>query len=279
MKKILTIFVSLSLFLGSSTVVFAANYGNGLVRDFNRTINEASRTAQHQQNSLDAVIKRSDQLITNRIDWLNKLSTRLSDDKRLPSDEQSQLESEIQTEISNLTNLKTKIDADTTLSTAQADSKEIIVSYRVYAYFIPRIQLLITVNNLLSLTSSLQNLIPNIQNLINSLQSQGKNVTALQSILSDASSTLTTINTKLTSDKTTLEGLSLSSTSYETNIRGVRSDLENIRGSFGHLRADLSQMRQDFRAIIIGNSQSNATSSGEDSNQPVSSESGNSVNH
>ncbi len=272
MKKILTIFISGILFLGTNTAVFAQNY-RGLMREVNSTVSEASRTAQHQQNSLDAVIKRSDRMITNRINWLNRLSTRVAGDKRLSSGEQSQMSADIQTEITNLNALKAKIDADTVLSTAQADSKQIVESYRVFAYFIPKEQLLITVNNLQSLTSSLQNLMPNVQNLINTLQSQGKNVSTAQAALSDINSTLAGINSKLVADNNELDSVSLSTTSYQTTFKAVRTDLESVRSSFGHIKADLVSIRQDFHFIITGGNSSDASSSAENHLQPDSSSS------
>ena len=162
-----------------------------------RAENQASRSANKTANQLQNIQSRADTLIMNRLDSLNTLLNRVQSDTRLTTSEKSSLVTEIQTDVSGLTALKGKIDADTDVTTARTDEKTIITSYYVYAVFEPKVQLLVTLNNLQTTAGYIQALIPQLQNLINTLKSQGKDTSQLQSSLDDISSQLTTINTQL----------------------------------------------------------------------------------
>src|SRR5579864_7463496 len=178
---------------------FAANSlgAQKLVNQVNHEQNQASRAAQKQSNELQNIINRSNTMISSRISSLNTLSTRVQNDTRLSASEKSSLTSEIQTDISGLTALKTKIDADTDATTARSDEKTIVSSYYIFAAFEPKIRYLIILNNLQTVTTNLQSLVPQLQNIINTFKSQGKDVTQLQALLSDISSQLQTINTTI----------------------------------------------------------------------------------
>ncbi|MCL5797314.1 MAG: hypothetical protein M1366_00745 [Patescibacteria group bacterium] len=242
-------------FIASSALpVFAQNFGNGLIRDVNRLENQATKTAQRQENQLQNIIQRADTLITNRLTSLTNLNNRVQNDSKLTSSEKSSLSAEIQTDINGLTTLKAKIDADTDFATARTDAKQIITGYYIYAVFEPKIRLLIVINNLQTVTANIQVLVPQIQNLINTFQSQGKNVSQLQSLLNDASSQLQTINTTLTNDITTVQNVSVNSgtSGAETTFAQVRQDIAQVvRAGFAKIRSDFSQMRTLFHELII----------------------------
>ena len=141
--------------------------------------NQASRSAARQSTELQNVITRANSLIASRLSSLNSLMTRVQGDTRLSSDEKSSLTSEIQTDITGLTALQTKIDADTDVTTARSDTKTIITNYYIYAVFMPKMRLLITLNNLQTTTAYIQALETQLQSLVTTLQSQGKNISQL----------------------------------------------------------------------------------------------------
>ena len=246
---------------GSSLLLFepdeeAVETGAGETggRDVNRFQNQASKAAQRQDNQLQNIIQRADKLVENRLSSLNSLATRVQNDTRLTSSEKSSLSAEIQTDISGLTTLKAKIDADTDVSTARTDARQIITNYYIYALFEPKIRLLIVLNNLQTVTGNVQNLVPQIQNLINTFKSQGKDVTQLQTLLNDVSTQLQTINTTLTNDITTVQNVSVTSgvSSAETAFTRVRQDVAQVvRTGFAKIRQDFSQMRTLFHQLIL----------------------------
>lgn len=242
-------------FIQTVEPVFAQEAASGkhLFNEVNHFQNQASHAAQTQQTDLQSIIKKADTLITSRISSLNTLSTRIQNDKRLSASEKNSLSSDIQTDMSGLTALKTKIDADTDATTARNDAKQIITNYYIYAVFEPKLRLLVTINNLQTATSNIQALIPHLQSLINTYKSQGKDVTQLQTLLNDISSQLQTINTTLTKDTTTVQGISVSSKSTaQTTFTQVRQDLAQIvRTDLAKIRSDFAQMRPLFKQIIV----------------------------
>lgn len=228
----------------SISTTFAFDYGSqGLIHNINNLEKQATHAGTVGQNQLQHIISSADMMISNRITSLNILSTRVQNDTRLSSTEKSSLSSDIQTIISNLNTLKAKIDADTDAATAKADAKQIVTNFHVYIAFEPKTRLLITLNNLQTITTNLQALVPQLQNFINTLQSQGKDISGLTPLVNDISSQLQTINTTLTNDIATVQNVSIT-TDPKTTFTQVKQDLQDIvHVDFQKIRSDISQMR------------------------------------
>lgn len=256
MKKvtiIATVAVTGLLMLQGALPVFAAQYtvGQKVINTTNRLENQASKAANKQSNNLQTIIARADALITNRLNSLNALLTRTQNDNRLSANEKSTLISNIQTDISGLTALKTKIDADTDAATARADTKTIITKYYVYAAFDPKMRYLIVLNNLQTATANMQALVPQLQNLINTLKSQGKDVSQIQTLLNDVSSQLQTINSTLSADITTVQNIPTTSSPATGTWAKIKSDINTIvRADLAKINSDFKQMRPLFKQLI-----------------------------
>lgn len=205
--------------------------------------NRASEAAARQTDQLSNVIARADTLIATRLASLQRLLTRIQNDKKLTTADKASLTSDVQSAISGLTALKTKIDADTDLATARADAKSIITSYRVYAIFEPKIRLLVTINNLQTTSTNMAMLATKIQGLLDTLKSQGKDTTNAQTALTDVTTQLTAINTALSTDKTLVGNVSVSTTDPQSVFVQVRKDLAGVRADFAKIRADIAQIR------------------------------------
>jgi DNA repair exonuclease SbcCD ATPase subunit len=190
-------------------------------------------------------------MITNRLTSLRNLSNRIKNDKRLSDSERNNLTSNISTATAGLSSLKSKIGTASNVTTAKPAEKQIITNYYVYATLEPKIRLLITINNLQTVTLNMQALVPQIQNLINTYKSQGKDVSQLQTLLSDISSQLQTISTTLATDKTTMNNVSTTTKDSSTIFAKVRQDLSQIvTTDFPKIRSDFAQMRPLFKQLI-----------------------------
>ncbi len=261
-----TIFGITFLLVSAVQPVFAQSF-NGLIRDVQREENQASKAAQRQEQGLDNLKKKADRLIENRIASLNKVLTRIQNDKRLTADEKSSLSQDVQTNIDNLTSLKAKIDADTDIVTVRADAKGIITNYRIYTILEPKIRLLVIIDNLSTLDSKLSSLAPKLQDLISNLKSQGKDVSKLQTLLDDINTNLSTISTKLASNKQTV--LSISASSNPSVFAPIRQDLAAVRSEFAQIRHDIGQMRVEFQTVIKATLNQSASSSPAPSPSPT----------
>ena len=84
----------------------------------------------------------ADKELDRRINSLNNLITKINRISRLSVDQKSALVLQVNNEITNLQSLKSKIAGDTDLATLNADKKTIILTYRVYALFLPKINII-----------------------------------------------------------------------------------------------------------------------------------------
>lgn len=272
-KNNLIIAAVLIVSLIQTSPVFAEE-PRGLINDVQRfekraTIIEAQRQEQKiqkrnqgQQNNLNGAKKRADQAINRRISELNRLLQRIQNDQKLTSDEKSNLSSDIQSAINGLTTLKSKIDADTDLTTLKSDAKQIVSGFKVFDIIVPKTRLLITIDNLMTVTTKIAGFTPKIQDLIKNLKSEGKDVTQLQSLLNDVNSRLTAINNQLSSDKTLVLGITTSTTDPKSTFTQVRKDLAGVRQGLAQVRHDFAQMRDTFHIIITGGNSGNGSASG-----------------
>lgn len=254
-QQISVAILGILILLGLVTPAFAATNPLQRLQTYvtnqeNQASKSADRQATRQADQLSNVIKRADTLIQNRLTSLSNLKTRINGDSRLSADEKSSLSANVDTDVSGLTTLKTKIDADTDVTVARTDAKSIITDYHIYLIFMPKIRLVLIIDNLSTLTTNFQALTPKIQDLINNLKGQGKDVTTLQSQLDDINSRLQTITTTLNSDKQTLMALTASSTNAATTFSKVRSDLVTTRQSFAQIRQDITKMRAAFGSVF-----------------------------
>lgn len=248
MKKILIVFAAI-IFSLAVVVKVNAQLGTGRVQnEANRLEKRATISAVNQAQRLERIKTQADKLISNRIASLNTLLQRVANDQRLSADEKSSLSSQIQSTVDGLNTLKTKIDADTDVTTAKADAKTIITDYYIYRMFVPKIRLLLTIDNLQALSTKLAGTSTSIQNLINTLKGEGKDTTAIQNLLNDMNLQLSTINTTLSSDKTKIESITTTS-DFQPVLVGVRQDLAGVRNDFAKIRNDIAQMRSHFSGI------------------------------
>jgi len=259
MKKFLIIFISITIGFFATTQVNAQLGEGRLKNEINRLENRASKSAINQSLRLSKIKERGDKLITNRVNELNRLLNRISNDKRLTNEEKTSLSADIQADINGLTTLKAKIDADTDVDTAKADAKQIITNYYIYKIFVPKMRLLITIANMQALSANIGQLTPQIQNLVNTLKSAGKDVTNLQSLLDDINNQLQMINASLSTDKSKIDGVTISTQDSTSIFAQVRQDLANVRRDFAKIRKDFGQMRIDFNASFKSSIKINAS--------------------
>ena len=134
------------------------------------------------------IISKGDQEITRRLNSLNSLSGKISAATRLSASDKSTLSDEVATEISGLTALKTKLDAETTVSGAAADVSSMVSEYRVYALVVPKVMLVKTADDQQVVETKLSALATKLGSRISAAQASGKNVTTVQAELSDMQS-------------------------------------------------------------------------------------------
>lgn len=229
------------MLLGSTALVFAQG-------GTNTSKKIVTTKAKVNQSSL---VDKSDKEIEKRIKDLSSLNTRIGDMKNVTDEEKKSLSDSIESEVSNLNDLKEKIGSSTDMTTLKTDVASITKDNRIYALVIPKMHILAANDKAMTLINMLEVIKSKLQTRISDAQTAGKDVTTLNTKLAD-------IGAKL-SDATSLSG------SITSGISGLTPDLGNktimasneaalkaARKNLSMIQADLSAVRKDINAITKG---------------------------
>lgn len=251
MKKILILTI-LFLFLASlTTSVFAEeNLKEG--RRFG-AMNVGSKAAMREEKmqqfteaNMERLKERAEKEINRRIESLNRLITRIGEFKKLNATQKSALTSQVQAEIDALEVLLTKIQADTDLETLKADVKSIVESYRIYALFMPKIQIMGAADRMLNVVDKMSSQAALLETKINDAGTGGSDVTELNALLADMEDKIADAKTKAQSALDTVTPLT------PAGFPGNKSQLQSARQLVVGALHDLNAARQDGRKIIVG---------------------------
>lgn len=199
-----------------------------------------------RQTNLQA---RASKELTRRLDSLQGLVQKISDIKHLSSDQKTSLTTQVQNEITNLTNLQTKIKADTDTATLKADVQSIVQDYRVYAVFMPQTKILISADKFEDITDNLSIIVTKLQTRLSQVPPSTD--------IADAQNALTDMQTKLSDAKTqeqnainTVIGLTLAGyPGNKTSLQSARTMLQNARQDISIMLEDMSLIRSTLMKL------------------------------
>ncbi|MDP3941744.1 MAG: hypothetical protein Q8Q49_05565 [bacterium] len=240
MKKLIALSIALSTFLplsvavaqttssGSSNPVLtqaAIRKSAILTQAAGRKETAASKAAERKAESQETVMQnlqnRAIKEIDRRLEAMNRLITRISNIKKLSDAQKATLTTQVQTEITNLTNLKTKIQADTDIDTLRTDVKSIITSYRIYALLIPKIHIITAAESMLTATEKLSSAYTELNERVDSATVAGVDTTQMKTALATMQAKITDANTQINNAISTVSALT--PTGYPGNISGLKT--------------------------------------------------------
>jgi hypothetical protein len=212
----------------------------------NSTAASDAASSAADQAKLKLLQSRGDAEINRRLTTLNKLAGVINGDSKLSSTDKSSLTAQVNGEITDLTNLKTKLDADTTAADAQTDAQSIVSNYRVYALIAPKVYLIRGADIELTTNSQLSTLAGKLKTRLDTAQSQGKDVTSLQSTLADMNSQISSAQSLASGVETTV--LPLQPTDYDSD----HSVLEGQKTQLQTAHQDNQAAYNDAKTIVAG---------------------------
>ncbi len=236
------------------TIAPTSQASGGITTGLNKENHIANITAAAQKRSdnltqhITNAKSNADKEIQRRITGLQNLITRLGQMKNLTQTQINSYTSQVQSEISTLTSLQTKIDSDTDPTTLKSDKQSIIDSYRVFAVFIPEINLLAATDKLTTLLNEISAKLTGKQTAINS---GGSSNSALTTALSDAQSKLTDAQGLISQAQTEL--LALTPQGYpgnRSNILDARSKVQSVINDIKGIASDIATINSGMRDII-----------------------------
>lgn len=142
-------------------------------------------TPTTDKDRLTNIISKGDAEITRRLTKLSTLSEKINATTKLNASDKTVLGNEVSSTITGLTNLKVKLDAETTSAGAITDAKDIYTEYRVYALVVPKVNLIQVADDQQVAETNLTTLADKLTTKLNDDQKAGKDVASLQSKLTD----------------------------------------------------------------------------------------------
>lgn len=200
---------------------------------------------------LTTIINAGNGEISRRLTTLNNLTSVINSAQYLTASDKSSLSSEVTTEVSDLTSLKTKLDAETTISAATADDTAVITEYRVYLLVVPQVYIVISADNQQSVEAALSKAATGFQSAITTAQNAGKNVTTLQSELSSLNSQVTAAQAISSNMETTVVGITPTTfNGNETILTGDYNKLLTAQTDNEAAINDANQLLTGLQALI-----------------------------
>lgn len=137
-----------------------------------------------------------DSAIQKRLDDLNKLSLRVQEMKKISADSKMSITNSINSLILELTNLKAKIDSDTSTTTLKADRDAITKQYRIYALVVPKVNIMAAGDRINTMADLLTTFVSKIEvRLGNASTTNPLSSTELSTIQTNLADLKTRINT------------------------------------------------------------------------------------
>lgn len=201
-------------------------------------------SSANQQTRISTLHTNCDNQINQRLTDLNNALTRMHSLVKLSDDQKSQFAGEIQTDITGLTALKAKCDADTDLTTLKSDYKSIFTQYRVYAVFLPQIHLLIASDTMAVTNAQLSDLATKLQSRIQ----EAGNPSNLTSLLTDMQSKISDSHTQYQTIESQITPLTPNS--FNTDPTGTKTTEQTARSELKTGVSDLHTAWSDAKQIV-----------------------------
>jgi len=199
--------------------------------------------------SLANAKSRADAEIERRINNLNSLASRINSMKLLSASEKTALQASINTQVTALTNLKAKIDAETVAANVKTDLQSITKDYRIYLLVLPQVRIAAAADRVETIISDVQTLAPKLQARITASQSAGKDVTSANSAYADMQAKIADANTQATAAVN--ETASLMPDQGNASVEASnKAALKDASAKLKTATADLKAARADIATIL-----------------------------
>jgi len=193
----------------------------------------------------------ADQEIDRRVTALNDLNSKVQAMVKLSADEKASIGTAISSQISDLTTLKAKVDADTDITTLKADIKSITASYRIFVLVIPQGRIEVAVDKIATAATTLTTLSGKLQTRIAGAQAAGKDTASLTASLTDMNAKLADANVQASAAASEVANLT-PDMGDKTKMQSNDQALKDARAKIQVSLKDLTAARQDAGAIVKG---------------------------
>jgi hypothetical protein len=242
-----TLLLAVPVFAESSYAPVSVSAGITANADVGSTTVGVKAQANAQARLTDAK-NRADQEITRRMTALTDLNTAVQAMVHVSATEKTSISTEVQTEISSLTSLKSTIDAETVLANLKTDIQSITKDYRIFMLVIPQGRIEVAADKVQTVAAIYTTFATKLQTRISDAPS-GTDTTQATQWLSDMNAKITDANAQaqaavsLVASLQPDQGSATVAASNETALKSARADIKSAL-------ADLKTARQDAGSIV-----------------------------
>ena len=213
------------------------------------TTTKTARVPKSQTTTVTRLKTRANTEIDRRLNALSILLDKVNNVKKVADAQKAILVSNVQNQVSLLTNLKTKIAADTDSTTLKADVKTITQSYRIYALVLPQVHLLTASDSISTTADSLSTLLSRLQARVASSSIPGVELSLsdMQAKIADANALVTAVQVGVSGlvPDNGVKAIALSNkkalTTARDAIKKATEDLKSARSDAQTIRKALNQ--------------------------------------
>lgn len=193
--------------------------------------------------------QKADQEIQRRIQKLTDLSTKVQGMAKVSAEAKASLASAVQSQISELTSLQVKIDADTDTATLKTDIQSIAKSYRIFMLVIPQAMIEVASDKIQTATAQFTSLSTKLQGRIAAGQAAGKDTTSVSASLTDMNAKIADANVQAAAAVSHVQGLQPDN-GDKTVMAANDAALKQSRADLKIAQSDLEAARQDAKSIV-----------------------------
>jgi hypothetical protein len=202
----------------------------------------ATRGAVRQEATIERLRTRADAEITRRVNALTALFVKIGAMKRLTSDQKTTFTTGIQSQITSLNTLKTKIESDNDITLLRADVQSIVKGYRIFALYLPQVTIMAHADRILVLVDQMNAVSVKLKTRSDAV-SAGTDTSAVKAVMANFSSKLTDATTQANNAISAVVSLT------PDGFPGNKTALQSARGMLQTARQDLTAAEKDMTQI------------------------------
>ena len=204
--------------------------------------------AENMQERISRIQGNGGKDVDNRIQSLQSLVTRIQGLKNVSDTEKTALENDLQTEITNLTNIKSRMSADSSTTTLRADIQSTIGGSRIYALVIPKTNILAAADRVSTIVGMMNTVATKLQTRLTNATSTSDTTTA-QSALADFNAKVSDANTQASAAAAEVIPL-VPDNGDKTKLASNIATLKDARTKIQAAGKDLIAAREDIKNIL-----------------------------
>lgn len=202
-----------------------------------------AQAADNSSSTLQKAQAATTARINARLTTLHTLQTKIAGFKDLTAGESTTLNNLLSTDLSGLTALETKVNAETTVAAVKADAQTMIDGYRVYLLVAPKVSLTHAAATETDVLARLQKVHDALADRL--AKDSTADTTANQNLLADMQNQIKAGDARIDGQVTQLLAIQPSpdATSLEASVKQVRDAATDTRTDIGKAVADAKQVR------------------------------------